>query len=399
MAMPRARRRRPRSAARRSWGRTVLLVLLVAVSLVLVVGSLAEIHAQSSGYRNATDSGYGALAVTVVESSNQTGAQLAALMESAPGLTNQALPRTARAVLQQGLDAAVSAAAQESDQAGRLVPPYPSGQVSDQFSNVMAERAAGASHLRTTIDRLLGMTPLPIAGAPTTPVVPSSAPLISVGQATTAMGSAGLVFQRSDVDYRNLVAQIHRQKLPMRLPRSVWVPAPIATATLGSPRLAAEAVALGNANELHPFHRLAITAVGLSPPAVSTGGPGLFGADCVSVVSNAPGSTPTVLPPTTTVTAEVTVTNCGTVPEAGVVVTQTVALADPAGTPLPPSDARASSSRTTVDLASGSSMALTLRPLTVADGHLYTLTVAVAVPASQQDRAGTTQQFLVRIAS
>ena len=398
MAMPRARRRRARSAARRSRGRTVLLVLLVAVSVVLVVGSLAEIHAQSGGYRGATDSGYGALAATVVASSNQTGAQLAALMDSAPGLTNQALPRTARAVLEQGLDAAVNATAQESDQAARLVPPYPSGRVSDQFSHVMVERAAGASRLRTTVDRLLGMTPLPVAGAPATSVVSSSAPLISVGQATTAMGDAGLVFQQSDVDYRTLVASIHRDRLPIRLPRSVWVPAPIATAPLGSPRLAAGAAALGTASELQPFHRLAITAVGLSPPAVSTGGPGLFGANCVSVVSNAPGSTPTVLPPTTTVTAQVTVTNCGTVPESDVVVTQSLALADPAGSPLPPPGARASASRTTVTMASGSSKALTLRPLAVAGGHRYTLTVSVAVPASQQDRAGTTQEFLLRIA-
>ena len=399
MAMPRARRRRPRSAARRSWGRTVLLVLLVAVSLVLVVGSLAEIHAQSRGYRSSTDAGYGALATTVVESSNQTGSQLAALMTSAPGLTNQPLPRTARAVLQQGLDAAVNATAQESDRAARLVPPNPTGQVSEQFSHVMAERAAGASQLRTTIDRLLGMTPLPVAGSPTTTVVASSAPLISIAQATTAMGNAGLVFQQSDVDYRTLVTQIHRQGLPMRLPRSVWVPAPIATAALGSPSLASGAAALGNATELQPYHRLAITAVGLSPPAVSTGGPGLFGADCVSVGSNSPGAAPSVLPPTTTVTAEVTVTNCGTVPESGVVVTQTLALADPAGTPLPRLGARASASRTTLTLASATSMALTLRPLSVAGGHSYTLTVAVAVPAAQQDRAGSTQQFLIHVAA
>ena len=370
----------------------------MAVSLVLVVGSVAEIHAQSGGYRNSTNSGYGALALPVVESSNQTGAQLAALMDSAPGLTNQALPRTARALLEQGLDAAVNATAEESDQADGLVPPYPAGQVSQQLSQVMVERAAGASQLRSTIDRLLGMTPLPVAGAPTTTVVPSSAPLISIAQATTAMGNAGLAFQKSDVDYRTLIAEIHRQKLPIRLPRSVWVPAPVTTAPLGSPSLASGAAALGNANELQPYHRLAITAVGLSPPAVSTGGPGLFGADCVSVASNGPGATPTVLPPTTTVTAEVTVTNCGTVPESGVVVTQTLALADPAGTALPPAGARASTSRATIDLASGMSMALTLRPLSVADGHNYTLTVAVAVPAGQQDRAGSTQQFLIHIA-
>lgn len=91
-------------------------------------------------------------------------------------------------------------------------------------------------------------------------------------------------------------------------------------------------------------------------------------------------------------------TNCGTVPESGVVVSETLDLADPPGTPSPPQGARGSSSRTTVTLASGASMALTLRPLAVAGGHRYTLTVAVGVPASQQDRAGSTQRFLVRIA-
>jgi hypothetical protein len=367
------------------------------VTLVLVVGSIAEIHAQSSGYRSSIDSGYGALAARVVDASNQTGAQLAAVMDSAPSLTNQALPRTARAVLEQGLDAAVAATAQESDQAARLVPPYPTGQISDQFTNVMTARATGTADLRSTIDQLLGMTPLPIAGAPATSIPSPPAVLISIGQATTSMGNAGLAFQQSDADYANLTGQIRRMRLPIHLPRSVWVPVPIARAPLGSPQLASSAAVLGNSTQLVPNHRLAITAVGLSPPAVTTGGPGLLGADCVGVASNVPGPAPTLLPPTSTVTAEVTVTNCGTVPETGVVVTQTLALADPAGTAPPQSGAGGSASRATVALPSGSSMALTLPSLTVAPGHLYTLTVAVAVPASQQDRAGSSQQFLLQI--
>jgi hypothetical protein len=369
------------------------------VTLVLVVGSIAEINAQSSGYRSDTDSGYGALATRVVEASNQTGSQLAAVMKSAPGLQNQALPRTARAVLEQGLDAAVSATAQQASQADRLVPPYPSDHVSNQLAHVMEARATGAADLRTSIDRLLGMTPLPIAGAPTAAVPASSAPLISVGEATTSMGNAGLVFQQSDVDYRDLGAQIRQERLRIRLPRSVWVPPPLTGAPLGSPQLAASAAVLGNSTQLAPNHRLAITAVGLSPPAVSTGGPGLLGADCVTVKSTAAGSVPTELPPTPTVTAEATVTNCGTVPESGVIVTQTLALADPAGTPLPAPTARGSASRATVTLRSGSSTAISLAPLSVASGHTYTLTVAVAVPPSQQLRAGSTQQFLIHISS
>ena len=185
--MPRARRRRSRSAARRSWSRTLVLTAAAAVALVLVVGSIAEIHAQSGGYRSSIDAGYGALAVRVVDASNQTGTQLAAVMDSAPSLTNQALPRTARAVLEQGLDAAVAATAEESDQAAHLVPPDPTGQVSDQFTDVMAARATGTADLRTTIDRLLGLTPLPIAGAPATSIPPAPAVLISIGQASTSM--------------------------------------------------------------------------------------------------------------------------------------------------------------------------------------------------------------------
>jgi len=374
-----------------------VLAVAAAVTLVLVVGSIAEIHAQSGGYRRSIDAGYGALAVRVVDMSNQTGTQLAAVMDSAPSLTNQSLPRTARAVLEQGLDAAVAATTQESDQAAHLVPPDPTDQVSDQFTDVMAARATGTADLRSTVDQLLGMTPLPIAGAPATSIPPPPAALISIGQATTSMGNAGLIFQRSDADFANLTAQIRRMGLPIHLPRSVWVPVPVVTAPLGSTQLASSAAGLGTAAALAPNHRLAITAVGLSPPAVSAGGPGLLGGDCANVGSNAPGPTPTVLPPTFTVTAEVTVTNCGTVPETGVVVTQTLALADPAGTAPPGPRARGSASRVTVALRSGSSMALTLPSATVATGHLYTLTVQVAVPASQQDTAGSTQQFLLQI--
>lgn len=179
--MPRARRRRrARSTARRSWGRTALIAVAVVVTAVLVVGSVAEIHAQSSGYRSANDSGYGALASRVVEASNLTGAQLGAVMDAAPGLTNQALPRTARAVLEQGLDVAVSATAQQATEAADSVPPYPSDHVSDQLTRVMQARAVGAARLRTSIDRLLGMTPLATAGSPTTSdVAPATGPLTS----------------------------------------------------------------------------------------------------------------------------------------------------------------------------------------------------------------------------
>ena len=113
--MPITRRRRKRSVSgrtRRSRGRTALWVVVIAFTVVVVVGSLAEINAQSAGYRASINTGYSALASRVVIESNQTGRQLATLVNEAPNLANIPLPnavgQTARSEIQQGLDRAVT---------------------------------------------------------------------------------------------------------------------------------------------------------------------------------------------------------------------------------------------------------------------------------------------------
>jgi len=401
--MPRARRRR-RPAGHRGLGRPFLVGLAATFTLVVVVGSLIEIHVQSSGYRTATDTGYGALASRVVEASNQTGAELAALVDKAPQLSNQllagtAVPRTARAEIQQGLDQAVQSTAQQAYQAAHSVPPIPTGGVSPRFTQVMADRAAAVSGLRETVDQLLGMAPLPIAGAPSTSVSPSSAPLIPIGQAASALAAQGHLLQQADDSYRALLADIHLHRIPVHLPRSVWVPAPVDAAALGATRLGASASALSTSPALVPFHRLVITAVGLTPAAVASGAVGIVGDSCSDPRSLAPGPTPTVLPPTTSVAATVTVTNCGTVTESGVSVTATLVPADPSGTAPPPAGFGGGRSRATVSVRSGGSLALSMAPLAVAGGHLYTLTVAVATPPGQGNTTGSTQEFLLQIVS
>ena len=371
-------------------------------TLVVVLGSLIEIHAQSSGYRTATDTGYGALASRVVEASNQTGAELAGLMDKAPQLPNQlldgtAVPQTARAEIQQGLDRAMRSTAQQAYQADHSVPPTPTGDVSPRFTQVMADRASAVSGLRETIDQLLGMSPLPIAGAPSTSVPPSSAPLISIGQAASAMAAEGLLLQQADDSYQALLADIRLHRVPVHLPRSVWVPAPVETAALGSTRLGASASELSASAALAPFHRLVITAVGLTPPAVAAGDVGIVGDSCGDPHSLVPGPTPTVLPPTTSVAAAVTVTNCGTVTESGVSVTATLVPADPPGTAPPSAGSTGGRSRATVTVRSGGSVALSMSPLAVAAGHRFSLTIAVATPPGQADTTGSTQEFLLQI--
>jgi hypothetical protein len=394
--MPRARRRR-RSAARRGSSRTLIPILILTVATVVIVGSVVEVHAQSDDFRTSTDTGYAKLATLVAEASDQTGAQLAQLMQSAPQLPVSQVPESARAQVEQGLDRAVDATSDQAARATGLVPPQPSGAVSARFIQVMDERAEATSDLRAIIDRLLGMSPAPIAGAPTSATPSAPSPGSTVDQAAAAMGGAGQRFEEADDSYRSLVAYVRHQHLPVALPSSVWVPAPVEDAPLGSAQLAATASAMASSPALVPVHQLVISALGLAPPAVASGGPGIVGDGCSDPRSVVPGPAPTVLPPTSTVSVGLTVTNCGTVTETGVVVSQALSIADPAGTPPPPVHARGGKDQQRVTLASGSSVALTMPSLTVAGGHLYLLVVSVAVPTDQADPAGTTQQFVLQI--
>jgi len=364
---------------------------------VLVAGSLLAIHTQSQGYRDATTRGYAALADQVGRASTITGGQLSALMASAPGLGNEQFPKTARAVLQQGLDAAVLDTSAQETQAATIASPPAVGDLSSRFTQVMQLRAATTAQLRSTVDRLLGMEPLPVAGAPTTSVPSTPTALISADQAATEMAAEGAAFERADADFRALQAAAAAMRAPFRLHPSVWVPAPVATAPLGSAALGATAAALASSSALVPFHHLVVTAVGLRPPAVPSGSVGTASTSCIAPVSTVPSATPTVVPPTTTLGARVSVTNCGNVPETGVTVTLTVAPDDPPGTAGPPAGATGGRSRATVAMASGASAAPVLAPLPVAGSHRYLVTVAMALPPGQADPSGSTQQFLVEV--
>ena len=244
------------------------------------------------------------------------------------------------------------------------------------------------------------MAPLPIAGAPRTST-PTPAPAIPIGRATAAMGAVGVLFEQADRLYADLLSYVHTQHLSIHLPPSVWVPDPVAEAPLGPQQLAATASALSNSVALIPFHQLVITAVGLEPPAVTTGVPGVVSNNCSAPTSTVRTSTPTVLPPTSSVTVAMTVTNCGTVAESGVVVSQVITLADPAGTALPPPAARGGRAQTQVSLPSGSSTALSLPAVSVASGHLYDLDLSIAISPTQaaNNPAGSSQQFLLQISS
>jgi hypothetical protein len=377
-----------------------MLALLVVVTTTVVIGSVIEIHAQSGGFRASTDSGYDAMASKLVDASNRTGGELASLMDSAPGLANRPLPYTARAVLQQGLDEAVSSTSADAVSAEALEPPAPADDAGVLLARVMSDRASATSALRSNVDRMLGMTPLPVAGAAQKSALPTPAPFISQDQAASGMSAAGLLFQRSDTEYRTFVAGLRTGHVRVRIPPSIWVPAPVSDAPLGPDRLGASAAMLAASAALVPYHQLVITTVGLVPQPVASGGAQTTIPGCSAPRSNAGGGVPTAMPPTTSVRSMVTVTNCGTVAEPVVRVTETLVPADPPGTPPPPAGAEGGTLQSQVSLRSGASAALSLGALAVASGHSYTLTFSIAIPVSQaaNDPAGSSQQLLLHIA-
>jgi hypothetical protein len=389
-------------------GAIITTSIIVALLGVLVIGSIVEIQAQSGPYRRMTDQGYAQLASRVVDASNQSGARLAAVISAAPTIPNQPLPNTARGEVQQGLDAAMAATADEAHQARQLTPPSPTDDVASQFTAIIEARAAAAASVVATIDQLLGMAPLPVAGAPSTTTTTSAHPsaLISETQASKQLAAAGTQIQQADRAYAAWRASLRQGKVPdagrIRMPVSVWAPP---GGGLGSAQLGNTAGLLTTAVALLPFHQMVITAVGLAPPAVPSGTPnnpagsGTIATSCnpPNPTSTVAGPTPTVLPPTGSVTPLVTVTNCGTVSEDNVTVTETLALADGPGATAPPSAAAGSSAGTTVSALSGQSRALSFPALQVAGGHNYKLTISLAPPAGQQNLAGTSQQFLLQI--
>ncbi len=394
--MPRASRRRRRTRTR-GLGQSVLVAIAATVTLVLVGGSLLAIHTQSQGYRTATTTAYLALADPVGQASARTGARLATLMAGAASLPDTAAPATARGILQEGLDSAVRATSDQAVQARNLASPPPEDDLATRFTQVMALRATATSALRSTVDRLLGMQPLPIAGAPSTTAPSAPTTQISTTQAATELAAEGQTFEQADDLFRSVRAAAATYRPTRRLQPSVWVPAPTSTAPLGSTELGAAAGALASSPALAAFHQLVVTAVGINPPAVPSGGIGSASTSCATPTSVVPTATPAVVPPTGTLGTSVTVTNCGNVPEFGVRVSVTVAPADVPGQAAPPAGARGGRSSALVAVASGSSSAPSLAPLPVAHGHRYTVTVEVSVPPGQTDTAGSTQQFLVYV--
>src|ERR1700677_3123743 len=157
------RRSRRRSRA----GRLVVLVCVLVVAAVLI-GGVARIGSQSGPFHASVNRSFGAQGAVLVDRSNATGASLRRLMG--------AMPDQNRQTLQVQLD---DITAQAGDQAERAAFLANGGGVQGRFATVFADRAQSADEVRTAIDGLLDLRPLPVAGAPATAATAVAVPTLS----------------------------------------------------------------------------------------------------------------------------------------------------------------------------------------------------------------------------
>ena len=358
------RRRRPITP-------TVLIVLVVAIALIVLIGGAVEIGTASGPYRRDVNRSYAAQGTVLIDQSNQTGVELRSLVADMPSLQ--------RSALQRQLDGLVSASAQTATSAAALSPPAPSGTLGQGFAGALADRAQAVAKLRAAVDGLLGMSPLPVVGAPSPPygsgngAADADQVLLSANQASAEITDAATLIEQADRTYASVRRQFRAAPGNASLPRSVWMTNPQLWAA-GPVQTLVDRVS--GSSSLAPVHRVVLVEGGVrvTPAAV----PPIQATTTLSVV-----------PPTGTLQVTAVVANQGNVDETGLVVSADV---QPQGAGAP------ADSSETVSLAPTASMAVTLPSLKVAPGDTYSLTVSVTPPAAQSNRNETSQAFTIRVA-
>jgi hypothetical protein len=346
--IPRRRRRRSRS------GRLVL-ALCALVLVALLVGGLMRVTNQSGPYRSSMDHSLATSGSVLADASNASAVEVGHLLTT--------MQNDSRTVLQAGLDAAVVQTTQQADEAAQLAPS--SSGLGGQFSAVFSDRARALRQIRTAIDGLIGMAPLPVAGAPgalgestTASLSASSIPLLSATAVTDQIAAAGQLLIHSDQQYRQVRQALRRDGGRAMLAPSVWVTDP-GQWQIGS--VASQVDLVSSSSTLEPSHYLVLRSVRLVPGALPT-----------------PAGTPagtSALPPTTSVQVIVVVTNLGSVNESHVAVLFTLALQAAGG--------RITTQSRSAPLSSGDSVTLDPVLFGVKPGSTYLLSVAITSPSGQ----------------
>src|SRR5579862_7929613 len=350
----RRRRRRLRPSAR------VVVAAVVALIVVLVVaGGVLRTGSQSRPYWRALDRSYALSARPLVGASNRLDAQLRAIVSRMSGDTRTAVQAT--------LDTLVRSADQIAEEASTLASPEPFGGAGSDIALAMNDRAVALRELRAAVDGLLGMAPLPAAGANSR--VPAPPRHLTVAEAADDFTKVGSLLGEADRAYETGRHLLRGAPGAVALPSSVWTGRTEAWTSGGMEALAASPTLAAVHDIVLAKDAISLTPAPVPPPSGSTATP--------------------IVPPTSSLTVSAVVANKGNVTERGIAVTAALAAAG-----HQPTTRRAKG----VTLAPRASMSVTLGRLRVVPGSSYTLTVTVDPPQPDAPGAQTTATFAFSVA-
>jgi hypothetical protein len=345
----------------------VASVVVCALVLAVLVGALLRVHSQSVGYERAINRSYAAQARLFAEQSDELGREFDTVLAG--------MPRDGRTALEEALDTLVRSSDSLARWAATAASPAPSGGAGADVAAAMADRSDAMQTLRTAVDRLLGMSPLPVVGAPDPSSVAATPPLLSAAGAAAQLAKVGELLTQGDRMYAAGRRALRTAPGHARVPASVWS---VRTAAWTSTGTLSVVDALTSSPTLAAVRRVELVAhaLALTPAPVPSAGTGT-----ASGIS--------VLPPTGHIEIGVVVANDGNVAERGIVVRATVARA---GTSAHPGRARR------LSLTAHSSASVTLPPVPVVPGNSYTLVVSVDPPLANVAGTVTSDTVPVRIA-
>jgi hypothetical protein len=341
------RRARRRSRA----GRLVLLACVLIVAAVLI-GGISRIGPRSGPFSASVNRSFGAQGAVLADESNATGSFLRRLMGT--------MQTQDRQTLQAGLDDVTTQAGNQAAQAAAL---DGGGPTEGRFATVFADRARSAGEVRSAIDGLLGLHPLPVAGSPGLASDTATPASLSSTEATDRIAAAGRLLGAADTSYRSVRHTLAKMAGHARLPASRWI---TTSSTWQIGAVATQVDLVAASATLASTHQLGLSVVQVAPPAIPSptgvATPGL-----------------SVLSPTATVALNVVLTNNGSVDEPHASVTFTLTL-QPTG---------AAMTRTrTASVPATRSASLSPVSFPVKTGHTYQLTIVITAPAGQTAAAG-----------
>jgi hypothetical protein len=279
-----------------------------------------------------------------------------------------------RATLQAALDSVVLQTSQQAARANALGVPHTPGDPGKELTVALTDRADAVNQVRSAIDGLLGMHPLPVAGTSLDGATGAQSPtLLSATEATDRIAGAGELLARSDSAYDAARRALAGAAGHARIPASVWI-INAQEWQLGS--VATQVDLAASSTSLAATHLLVLRTVRLNPGALPS-------------PSGKPSPGLSVLSPTKQVEVSVVLSNLGSVdePHASVQFALT----------LQPSGLTTTVTRSAAIASAGSA---TLEPayFRVKPGDSYRLTVSIVLPPAQTSVTGSSLTEVLQIA-